>query len=743
MIKLVLSTLFVLSNFLLFAQKPNLDFEQSEANGQPKGWSRIGGNNAYAFVLDSAVKHNGRSALKIAYTTGTGFSGAHISLPVNFAGKNITLTGFVKTQDVGLAPDSFAGLWVRVDNEEGNALAFDNMQSRGIKGTTDWQSYTVTLSIADEARSIHLGGLLVGKGTVWFDDFTILVDDKPIEKAPSKVVKLDKAQLDTTFRKGSGVELTALTKQQINDLSLLGKVWGFVKYYHPSVTEGNHNMDAELFRVMPKLLTATSNAAVNTVILNWLTTFGTIKATRSGQKDTVNAVHKPDYGWFRDLDASVRTQLENIRQAKRSEKSYYIGMMPQVGNPVFQHEAAYSYMKTPDAGYRLLSLYRFWNIIQYFFPYKHLIGEDWNKVLPEFIPKFVNARDSLSYRLAALELIGRIHDTHANVWGDQIIQNQYKGDYYAPVQVRFVEDQFVVSNYYNDSLGTASGLRRGDVIKSLDGVSTEALVQKRLPYYPASNKPTQLRDISRSLLAGHTPTASLEIDRDGQPMTVKLRRYKWGQASFDNKIDYSSYPKDSSYQLLHPDVGYLFLGNIKADKLPQIMQRFNGTKGLVIDFRCYPSDFVVFSLGKYLMPPTPFVKFTAGSTQTPGLFSWSNLLKVGQRGVDNPYKGKVIILVNELTQSSAEYHTMAFRAAPGALVLGSTTAAADGNVSAFVLPGGLSTMISGIGVNYPDGRETQRIGVGVDVDMHPTRKGIQANKDELLEKAVSLIRGGN
>ena len=116
--------------------------------------------------------------------------------------------------------------------------------------------------------------------------------------------------------------------------------------------------------------------------------------------------------------------------------------------------------------------------------------------------------------------------------------------------------------------------------------------------------------------------------------------------------------------------------------------------------------------------------------------------KVGQRWVENAYKGKVVILVNETTQSSAEYHTMAFRQAPGAIVLGSTTAAADGNVSRFELPGGLSTMISGIGVNYPDGRETQRVGVGVDVEMRPTRQGIQAGRDELLEKAVSLIREG-
>ena len=739
--KLLLSVALCLSFPLLFAQTPNFGFEQPAINGKPTGWNRIG-NTGYTFVLDSTVRHTGQYALKTAYINGNGFGGSYWRIPVNFGGKNLTLTGFIKTQDVGSEPNTFAGLWMRVDNAAGNAVAFDNMQSRGVKGTTDWQQYTITLTLPDEGESIHIGGLIVGKGAAWFDDFNFTVDGKPIDKAPVRVVKLAKAQADTAFNKGSGIELTTLTNEQIANLTLLGKVWGFIKYYHPAVAEGNHNMDAELFRVMPMMLKATSAKQRDEMLLNWLTTFGAVKEGGARPSDTTKAVHTPDLLWFGEVSAPLQTQLETIRQARRPDKSYYISMAPQVGNPEFQHEAPYRRMKAPDMGYRLLSLYRFWNIIQYFFPYKHLIGEDWNKVLPAFIPTFVNARDSLAYRLAALSLIARIHDTHANVWGDQIVRNQYKGEYHAPVQVKFIGSQFVVTNFYNDSLGALSGLRRGDVVRSVDGITTERLVQQRRPYYPASNEPTRLRDISRDLLTGHSSTIQLAIDRDGKSVTLKINRYKTGQAKFNDAIDYSSYPKDSCYQLLHPDIGYLFLGNIKADKLPQIMKSFKDTKGLVIDLRCYPSEFVVFWLSRYLTTPTPFVKFTGGSVQTPGLFTWRDPQKAGQRGVEDAYKGKVVILVNETTQSSAEYHTMAFRQAPGAIVLGSTTAAADGNVSRFELPGGLSTMISGIGVNYPDGRETQRVGVGVDVEIHPTRQGIQAGRDELLEKAMMLIQEG-
>jgi C-terminal processing protease CtpA/Prc len=105
------------------------------------------------------------------------------------------------------------------------------------------------------------------------------------------------------------------------------------------------------------------------------------------------------------------------------------------------------------------------------------------------------------------------------------------------------------------------------------------------------------------------------------------------------------------------------------------------------------------------------------------------------------YSGKVVILVDEISQSQAEYTTMAFRSARQAMVVGSTTAGADGNVSRVILPGGLSTMISGIGVFYPDKKPTQRVGIVPDVEVRPTIAGIRAGRDEVLEEALRQILG--
>ena len=55
------------------------------------------------------------------------------------------------------------------------------------------------------------------------------------------------------------------------------------------------------------------------------------------------------------------------------------------------------------------------------------------------------------------------------------------------------------------------------------------------------------------------------------------------------------------------------------------------------------------------------------------------------------------------------------------------------------LPGGIFSYISGIGVYYTNGEETQRKGIRIDLEVTPTIQGIKNGKDELLERAIDII----
>jgi C-terminal processing protease CtpA/Prc len=179
---------------------------------------------------------------------------------------------------------------------------------------------------------------------------------------------------------------------------------------------------------------------------------------------------------------------------------------------------------------------------------------------------------------------------------------------------------------------------------------------------------------------------------------------------------------------------------VKIDQAAKYIESAAGTKGLIVDIRNYPSEFVVFALGTlFVDQKTDFVRFTQGDLSNPGAFYWGPPMSLEPQ--QPHYPGKVVILVDEISQSQAEYTTMAFRSSPRATVIGSTTAGADGNVSAIPLPGGFRSMISGIGVFYPDKKPTQRIGIIPNREVKPTIAGIGAGRDEVLEAAIREIVG--
>jgi C-terminal processing protease CtpA/Prc len=334
-----------------------------------------------------------------------------------------------------------------------------------------------------------------------------------------------------------------------------------------------------------------------------------------------------------------------------------------------------------------------------------------------------------------MALIARVHDTHANLWSSLDVRPPV-GPCWIPVKLRFIEGAPVVTGYLGDA-GEAIGLKVGDVVTHLDGSAVSQLVLSWGQYYAASNQPTRLRDIAHFLTRGDCGPAWLRILRNGQALDITADCVP--TVPFDRRSHFHDRPGET-FQLLTPDVAYFKLSSVKQGEAASYVKRAAGTKGLVIDIRNYPSAFMVFELGSLLVASTTdFVRFTSGDLSNPGAFHWTKPLALTPQAPH--YDGKVVILVDEATQSQAEYTSMAFRARPGAVVVGSTTAGADGNVSQIPLPGGLRSMVSGIGVFYPDKRPTQRVGIVPDIEVKPTVAGIKAGRDEVLEAAIRVILG--
>src|ERR1044071_5428324 len=137
----------------------------------PTGWFKAGSEpKSYDMGIDKGAGRDGKNAATIKSTSKkiSGFGTLmQQSLPDKYLGKRVRMSGYMKSKDV----NSWAGFWFRVDQANSQeSLSFDNMQSRAIKGTTDWKKYEIVLDVPTKASNLAYGALVDGTGQIWFCD---------------------------------------------------------------------------------------------------------------------------------------------------------------------------------------------------------------------------------------------------------------------------------------------------------------------------------------------------------------------------------------------------------------------------------------------------------------------------------------------------------------------------------------------------------------------------------------------
>lgn len=537
------------------------------------------------------------------------------------------------------------------------------------------------------------------------------------------------------------VQTHAQTKTANNEkIAVFCKLWGFLKYYHPEVAKGEMDWDNEFMKRVESINTLQTKEEISNYYLVWIESLGEVKYCKKCDNDVPDSLKvNLDLSWLSDTSIFTHKlidQLNYIQQNRNQGENYYVQQTKFVGNTKYENEKEYADSVFPSTELRLLTLSRYWNIINYFFPYKYVIGENWDNVLVEMIPKFKHAEDTVSYHLLILEMVAKINDSHAGFVTKY--NNQYFGFEWAPFMFSIIDNKAIVTGFYNDSLCKKDDIQIGDVFLMVNNTSIENIINEKYKYICASNEAVKRRDLYYGIFNGNTNSADVTFERNGETRQKTISRYDFYALNYDwMKAD-----SNKAFQILEGNIGYVNMGTLQKKEVSDAMEKLRNTKAIIFDVRNYPRG-TMYKVTKFLLSEKKqFAMFSQPDLTYPGVYNYTEPYTCGNKN-KNPYKGKVVLLFNETTQSHAEFTLMALKTYPDVICIGSQTAGADGNISFIPLPGGYKTVMTGIGVFYPDGTETQRIGIVPDIEVHPTIDGIRAGKDEVLEKALETIKSGN
>ncbi len=441
-------------------------------------------------------------------------------------------------------------------------------------------------------------------------------------------------------------------------------------------------------------------------------------------------------GWLQQL---VTLLGKNIEPAKNHEQNLSL----QYSIPRFTDTQTGFYVGT---GERLFALYNFWNAIRYFYPYKKLLTKDWNAVLEEHLPAFIAAKDSVEYNFALRKLISEIHDCHGFFYSPKgTTPVRYEFGSWPAIDVKFIADKLYVTSIGKDSLGNKN-IRQWDEVIAIDGTSIPECLKKWRWYMSTSNEETYKRDIAGIVLGGKLNSeVTVKLQRNGTVINETLRR-SGRYTPKDGPLDFNHvYP---AMKLLNSNTGYVNMGALKQSSVDSMFNLFKNTKAIIMDVRNYPQGTAWSIAPRLTNTSKPAVKFHYPWVTAESIhggeddMSGESFFVVIPDTTKPQYKGRIIMLCNATTQSQAEYSIMMLQGATNTTVIGSQTAGADGNVTTVILPGNYRASFSGLEVLYPDGRQTQRSGIKVDIECRPTLKGLQTGRDELMERALQYLQSG-
>lgn len=530
----------------------------------------------------------------------------------------------------------------------------------------------------------------------------------------------------------------------------LCKVWGYEKYNNNAFLNGDKNCDAEFLTLVNKVRKAKDDDEVNEILYNWVVSINT-KQNNEAQENNTNIVNLDspvlltDNNWIKDTEF-LGEKLSNAISSKSTVRHYNTDKSPVIFTdsniPDFKNDIHYSSqnMLYGNNNWRLLGLFRVWNIIEYYSPYAHIQNVDWDQVLRTYIPQIMLSSEKTGkvipqielakeYYLTISKMLNHINDENIRFNGMPFFYFEEFGNYVLPVKITRINDQYVVTDIFKKTLE----ILKGDIIKSIDGNNIEDICEERKPYLHYSDPDNISEDALLLMLCSKNSNVKVEIQRDSDIINLSVEAF-----------DYSKiYEKDiakKSKQYITDNSGFHIssLYDLNDEKVKEIFETDDNC-GVILDCR-YISNIDYETMSKYIDS-----NFAEGyfellpNVNLPGTYISK---KVNEH--TNNFNGvlkddmPIIAIVDKNTKGEAEKIALLIKNSENGLVVGEETLGTMGNIATIPVPGGYSVTFTCSLLGDKRISSMKKANVIPDIEVKHTIDEIKYGKDLMLEKAIEL-----
>lgn len=490
----------------------------------------------------------------------------------------------------------------------------------------------------------------------------------------------------------------------------MGLVWGLLKYHHPDISDGQYDWDGEFIKFYDKIEKLDRAEKVDSVLLEFVMRFDTKAIRIDDVKDPKLFMKNYDYQWIENLigNAKLKGLLNRLKDNKNI--SDYYTHVNSMGFIDFPNESKMSNFDLTKASHRLLLLFKFWNVIQYWYANKSLITNNWEGVLDKYLPGFLDCENNFEFELLKSKLSSELKDSHTFFYSKTLIDSlfEFKPNFW----VTNVNDSLVVSYLINQKKCESDDIKLGDVITEVEGNSIKDALHKRLSSLISVSNRNFLGQYSSYLMHSSKNKIDVALIRNGE---LLQRKINLSTEIIPDSI-YTKEGKHSAIEKLRKDVFYLDLSQLTKKACDSFFKvNEHNIENLVIDLRQNNHQNLGLSdVCDYLVnKKKKFIKVLTAINNAPSKFeinersgglvgTFIDAFTIGKRSNKNYVKGKIILIVNGRTQSEGEYFGMAIQQAPNCITIGQQTAGSPMNITIFELPDGTKSQFTSMTGYYPN-----------------------------------------
>ena len=366
-----------------------------------------------------------------------------------------------------------------------------------------------------------------------------------------------------------------------------------------------------------------------------------------------------------------------------------------------------------------------YNVIQHFYPYFDVVNVNWNREFEKALQRCYTDLSPKDHLITLEKFTAPLKDGHIH------FQMDGRTDYYPGISWEWIENKLVLTQV---SLGEKR-FHTGDVVTKINGINSEKYFEEIKSQISAGTD-SYLNFMAniRSLSGDENSVLKITID----DKEIDLRRY-------DYYYYYYRENKGTSKQI-GEGIYYLNMGQLETEDLKKLLPELVKAKAMICDARGYPKGGEPYFISHLLksddttrawMQVPYFVHPDHKDVIGYEKFNWIQMMKARK-----PYLGdkKIIYLIDGSAISYAESCLGYIEGYKLATIVGQPSAGTNGNVNAFDLLGGFSFSFTGMKVLKHNNTQHHGIGILPNIYVSKTIQGIKEGRDEFLEKAISIAK---